>query len=423
LAFYALPGDFSLAQSPCFRSGRVYGQDVSSGAAVAALLSDRYDYDTDTSLVDAKAAVSTTNAEHETVVLADSKTEESSFRVLDLCCSPGLKLCAIADWLMMNNSDSDTAGYMKKPSAVVGVDISESRTALCKRIVTKYHIDPDTCKKGDADSESPKQDSDGSNVRMRLYCNDGTTFGLEDSTLNLVFDSAAAAEEYQVQGKRKRMNKSARGRERKRLKQLSGIDEVPVAPGEIIPSAASPGTTVELFDRVLVDAECSTDGSLKHVQQRLMNKEKQRQEDGDPSSPQLIPQLTDDQQLADLVRLQQKLAESGFRLLKPGGYMVYSTCSLSQDQNEGVVSWLLKQHTEARIVPVRFASDLPEASSLIKQGTLPGTVRFVPNTASYEDTSATTGDDSLVTPSFPNGLFGGGFFLAKIKKTQRMTPK
>jgi 16S rRNA C967 or C1407 C5-methylase (RsmB/RsmF family) len=396
----------------------VYGQDVSSGAAVAALLSDRYDCDAPQ--VDAETTASATNAEHEAVLNA-SKTEESSFRVLDLCCSPGLKLCAIADWLLMNNN-SDTAGSTKKPSAVVGVDISESRTALCKRIVTKYHVDPDTCK--GLDSGSPKQDTDGSSVRIRLYCNDGTTFGLENqSALNLVFDSAAAAEEYRVLGKRKRMNKSARGRERKRLKQLSGIDEVPVSPEESSLPPASPGITVELFDRVLVDAECSTDGSLKHVQQRLMKKEKQRQEDDDPSSPQLIPQLTDDQQLADLVRLQQRLAESGFRLLKEGGYMVYSTCSLSEDQNEGIVSWLLKQHPDARIVPVSFASDLPETSSLIKQGTLPGTIRFVPNTKSYEDSPATSGDGSLVSPSFPNGLFGGGFFLAKIQKAQRMTQK
>jgi 16S rRNA C967 or C1407 C5-methylase (RsmB/RsmF family) len=432
MAFYALPGDFSLAQSPCFRSGRVYGQDVSSGAAVAALLSDQYDTDTSTGTGtppgDADAAVSTTTNATQEVVLTASK-EESPFRVLDLCCSPGLKLCAIADWLLMTQHGDGDSGSMNTPSAVVGVDISESRTALCKRIVTKYHVDPDTCKGGVDSSGSPKQDTtEGSNVRIRLYCNDGTTFGLESNNqaLNLVFDSAAAAEEYRVLGKRKRMNKSARARERKRLKQLIGIDEVPVvvAPEESsLPPPASPGITVELFDRVLVDAECSTDGSLKHVQQRLMKKEKQRQEDDDPSNPQLIPQLTDDQQLADLVRLQQRLAESGFRLLKQGGYMVYSTCSLSGDQNEGVVSWLLKQHTEARVVPVRFASDLPETSSLIKQGTLPGTIRFVPNTKSYEDSPATSGDGSLVSPSFPNGLFGGGFFLAKIQKAQRMTPK
>jgi 16S rRNA C967 or C1407 C5-methylase (RsmB/RsmF family) len=406
LNFYALPGDFSLAQSPCFRSGRVYGQDVSSGAAVAALLSDQYD------TPQADLTVTTANAQTELL-----SSNEESFRVLDLCCSPGLKLCAIADWLLTSNSDTSS---MAKPSAVVGVDISETRTALCKRILTKYHVDPDTCKGGD--NESPKLDADDSSVRIRLYCNDGTTFGLDNKTLNLIFDSAAAAEEYRVLGKRKRMNKSARARERQRLKQLSGIDEVRVAPEES--PSASPGVTVELFDRVLVDAECSTDGSLKHIQQTIMKKEKQRQEDNDQSSPQLIPQLTDDQQLADLVRLQQRLAESGFRLLKPGGYMVYSTCSLSEDQNEGVVSWLLKQHAEARIVPVRFASDQPEHSRLIKQGTIQGTVRFVPNTESYEQPSpASSREDSLLSRSFPTGLFGGGFFLAKIQKDWGVTKK
>lgn len=103
--------------------------------------------------------------------------------------------------------------------------------------------------------------------------------------------------------------------------------------------------------------------------------------------------------------------------------MVYSTCSLSEVQNEGVVSWLLKQHAEARVVPVSFASGLPESSSLIKEGTLPGTVRFVPNTESYDDSPVTSGDGSLVSQSFPNGLFGGGFFLAKIQKAQSMTQK
>ena len=66
--FYAVPGDFSVAQSKVFRSGRIYGMDVSSGAAVAALLSDH----------------------------------APDLRVLDLCCSPRLKLCMIADLLLMD---------------------------------------------------------------------------------------------------------------------------------------------------------------------------------------------------------------------------------------------------------------------------------------------------------------------------------
>ena len=41
--FYAIPGDFSLSSSQCFLSGRIYGIDISSGAAVAVLLTDTYD--------------------------------------------------------------------------------------------------------------------------------------------------------------------------------------------------------------------------------------------------------------------------------------------------------------------------------------------------------------------------------------------
>lgn len=391
LAFYALPGDFGLAQSPCFRSGRVYGQDVSSGAAVAALLSDRYD---------ATKEVAAALTAPETGVTLTSCEE---FRVLDMCCSPGLKLCAIADWLSTAAIDKNRSSVWHS-STVVAVDISESRTALCKRIVAKYQLDPSTCGDAiDATSKSPVQDDSG--TRIRLYCNDGTTFGQHEEALNLIFDSTASAEEFRFQGKRKRMNKSARGRERKRLKQLAQVDQIPE---KEMPTSK---VAIQLFDRVLVDAECSTDGSLKHVQQRLLKKESKMQKDESPSNPQLIPQLTDDQQLADLVRLQQRLAASGFRLLKPGGYMIYSTCSLSEEQNEGVVSWLLKHHLDARIVPLSFTSNIPDNSDLVKEGTLPGTVRFLPNTDIHPENM------SLLPSVDTRRLFGGGFFLAKIEKT------
>ena len=41
--FYSIPARMKLQQSECFRSGRVYGMDVSSGAAVAVLMSNLYD--------------------------------------------------------------------------------------------------------------------------------------------------------------------------------------------------------------------------------------------------------------------------------------------------------------------------------------------------------------------------------------------
>eukprot|EP00980_Cylindrotheca_fusiformis_P007538 scaffold1561_cov129-Cylindrotheca_fusiformis.AAC.30 len=343
--FHALPASFALATSKCFKTGRIYGMDVSSGAGPAVLLSTIHD------------KVESVHDEP----IGDNSSDE--IRVLDLCCCPGLKLCALADFLQ------------EKHATIVGVDVSESRMALCKKIVTKYHVD--------AETSGTVKPADGEKMRIQLYCQDGTTFGMSQSDRNtLVFDSRSALEEISARGKRKRMNKSARARERKRLRLLGSADWKPVIGEDNLPS-------IKPFDFVLVDAECSTDSSIKHLKERLKDTGSQREEEN--------TMLTNQAQLTDLVDLQKRLIESGYRLLKPGGVLVYSTCSLSHDQNENVVDWLLKKEPGAVLIPVHF----PEArsSKLVAEGQLEGTVRFYPN----------LGQESI-------GLYGDGFFLAKIGK-------
>ena len=75
MEFFAIPGEFCLNRSASFQSGRIYGMDVTSGAAVAALLFDIYD------VVDS-AAPGDKN-EKKTLVTGEP------LRVLDLCCAPG----------------------------------------------------------------------------------------------------------------------------------------------------------------------------------------------------------------------------------------------------------------------------------------------------------------------------------------------
>ena len=48
-----------------------------------------------------------------------------------------------------------------------------------------------------------------------------------------------------------------------------------------------------------------------------------------------------DERLEKLQALQQALLLNGFRHLREGGTLVYSTCSASKKQNEDVVEWLL----------------------------------------------------------------------------------
>ena len=219
--FYSIPGSFSLQSSKVYAEGRVYGMDLSSGAAVAAL--ELFNEDDLASTKDQSKRPEDENKYH------------LPLQVLDLCCCPGLKLCAIADALDFENGDKSNT------SLLVGVDICSARLQVCKKILRKYHFDQNTSGRNGLTSST----------RIRLYCTDGTTFnneGFEDER-ELIFDSIAETQELEgnKDGKRKRMNKSARARERKRLKFL-----------ETTVSNHGKVDTV-LFDRVLVDAECSTE--------------------------------------------------------------------------------------------------------------------------------------------------------------------
>lgn len=78
-----------------------------------------------------------------------------------------------------------------------------------------------------------------------------------------------------------------------------------------------------VFDRVLLDAPCSADGRI------YVN---------DPKSY----KFWSEKNIRQNAKIQKKLFESGVKALKPGGILVYSTCTLAPEENEAVVDWALK---------------------------------------------------------------------------------
>ena len=114
------------------------------------------------------------------------------------------------------------------------------------------------------------------------------------------------------------------------------------------------GSTPGLFDRVIVDAECAHDGSLKHVRKFFDNR-------GRVSNLQALeehmPWLSA-QKRRDLAQLQCNLLRRGFQLLKENGVLVYSTCSFSEAQNEEVVRRFmeLEPHAAADELPWEMPS-------------------------------------------------------------------
>jgi 16S rRNA (cytosine967-C5)-methyltransferase len=84
------------------------------------------------------------------------------------------------------------------------------------------------------------------------------------------------------------------------------------------------------IDRVLVDAPCSGTGTLRRnpdIKWRDIN-------------------------LAELTDTQQRILAAAAELLKPGGRLVYATCSLLKEENEDIVEKFLAARPDFRALPV-----------------------------------------------------------------------
>jgi 16S rRNA (cytosine967-C5)-methyltransferase len=85
------------------------------------------------------------------------------------------------------------------------------------------------------------------------------------------------------------------------------------------------------IDRVLVDAPCTGLGTLRR-------------------NPDLKMRQTVEG-LAELNVKQRAILDSAATLLKPGGRLVYGTCSLLAEENEDIVTAFLASHPEFKLVP------------------------------------------------------------------------
>ncbi len=89
------------------------------------------------------------------------------------------------------------------------------------------------------------------------------------------------------------------------------------------------------FDKVLLDAPCSGTGTIRKSPKTILM-----------WNPDMVKRLS---------RVQKKLIMTAWQVLKPGGTLVYSTCSTEPEENEGVVSFLLENAKDAKMLEI----DLP----------------------------------------------------------------
>ncbi len=131
----------------------------------------------------------------------------------------------------------------------------------------------------------------------------------------------------------------------------------------------------EAFDAILLDAPCSGEGVVR-------------------KDPDALKNWSVESNL-EIAATQRELIDSAFHALRPGGTLVYSTCTLNRDENEDVCLWLKAQYPDA--------------------------VEFLPLNGLFASAN------EAVTPEgflhvFPQIYDCEGFFVARLRKTQAVEP-
>jgi len=132
------------------------------------------------------------------------------------------------------------------------------------------------------------------------------------------------------------------------------------------------------FDRVLVDAPCSGTGTIRKSLKtlRIWN-------------PNMVRKIASEQ---------RRLIDSGFQVLKKGGTLVYSTCTLEPEEDEAIIDFLINKYPDAKVEEIKL--DLKRSSAVTSF-----------NGKEYSP------EVKKCLRIYPQDNDTEGFFVAKIRKT------
>lgn len=137
----------------------------------------------------------------------------------------------------------------------------------------------------------------------------------------------------------------------------------------------------EFFHKILLDAPCSGEG--------MFRKEAALLRDWTPQKSQ------------ELSEIQKDLILQAADMLRPGGMLLYSTCTFSPQEDEQVITHLLNNRPQMQLV------------------SMPGYAGFSPG---FPDLSDGNPDLKKCVRIFPHKMEGEGHFLALLAKGEPLTP-
>ncbi len=167
----------------------------------------------------------------------------------------------------------------------------------------------------------------------------------------------------------------------KRLKRLEENLERLDMKATIVCDDACKWHTNRLFDAIIIDAPCSATGTIR------------RHPD--------LPWLKEEQDMRDLVALQRGILRNALNQLKPGGTLLYGTCSLEPEEGEGQIKQFLEDFPTLQILPFKDEELDGQSAWITKEGFLRTLPHYLPHSDSLPET-------------IPQGM--DGFFAARLKK-------
>ncbi len=150
--------------------------------------------------------------------------------------------------------------------------------------------------------------------------------------------------------------------------------------GNVLVLSEEPGNLEEYFseyfDKILIDAPCSGEG--------MFRKDKKMVSAWQEHGPEFFSNI------------QKSIIRQAARMLKPGGMMLYSTCTFDASENERIIDGLIRDFPEFQILPMEayegFAAGMPQMTDSGREE-LKNTVRI-----------------------FPHKMKGEGHYLALLRK-------
>ena len=152
--------------------------------------------------------------------------------------------------------------------------------------------------------------------------------------------------------------------------------------GNVLVLSEEPGKLVnyfpEYFDKILIDAPCSGEG--------MFRKDRKMVKAWEEHGPEFF------------VKIQRSIITQAAQMLKPGGMLLYSTCTFSPEENEQTIEFLLQEYPQFKICDIKgyegFSDGILKAS-LSGNEQLKKTIRI-----------------------FPHKMEGEGHFIALLKKEE-----